>query len=160
MPNIFIEYRAEEHLVFGEDCHYYLDVPVFYNIENYLNERVQFLFDTGAYITIINRATSALFEFDRLPSIIDEFPLTGFAGSCNASVKVIPWMAIGGRLLKGVKVAIPHEVTKHNILGMNVLDYFKYFIDSESNKIFFSDNTKYKMPNELRCFEVLNISNI
>ena len=115
-------YRSEERLIFGKDCHYYIRLPVLRDTESFLNENVRFLVDTGAYITVINMATSSLLGFDDFVPIVDSFPLTGFAGSCNASLKEIPGIVIGGRLLKGVKVAIPHEETKHSILGLNVLE--------------------------------------
>ena len=159
MHDIPFSYRSKEQLIFGKDCHYYMSLPVLRNAENYLNENVRFLIDTGAYITVINIATSSMLGFDDLSSIVDSFPLTGFAGSCNASLKEIPGIVIGGRMLKGVKVAIPHEETKHNILGLNVLEHFNYLVDSENSIMYFNDNSEYKMPKELMSSAVMSVSN-
>jgi len=158
MHRLNYDYNTEDDLDFDESCHYYLDVPVLYDLKNYLNSTVQFLFDTGAYVTVLNNKTSLFFGFDKLPSVVEHFPLTGISGSCDASLKEIPGMVIGGRLLKGVKVAIPHDDTKYCILGLNVLDHFKYLIDSELCKVYFNDNPNYKMPNELKSAAVMNIS--
>ena len=135
MHKLLFKYRTEERLIFGDDYHYYLEIPVLYDSENHLNEKIHFLIDTGAFITVINKATSGLLTFDKLPSIVEGFSLTGFAGSCSASIKEIPGLVIGGRLIKGVRVAIPNETTKHNILGMNVLEHFVYLLDTENNNV-------------------------
>ena len=71
---------------------------------------------------------------------------------------MIPGMVIGGKILKGIKVAIPHDDTKYCILGLNVIEYFKYLFDSEDNRIYISDNKNYKMPSELMSASVLNVS--
>jgi predicted aspartyl protease len=158
MRDLKFRYTSEEALDFDNDYHYHLDVPVLFDRVNHLNKVVQFLLDTGAFITVLSKATSVRLEFDKLPSIVENFPLTGIAGSCNASLKEIPGMVIGGRLLEGVKIAIPHEDTKYNILGMNVLDHFNFLLDAENNKIYFNDNSRYKMPAELKSTAVLNVS--
>jgi predicted aspartyl protease len=160
MRDLTFRYRAEESLIFDEDCHYYLDIPVLCDLDYYLNRKVLFLLDTGAYITVISKATAMRLEFEKLPFLVESFPLTGIAGSCDASLKEIPGMVVGGRLLKGVKVAIPHEDTKYNILGMNVLDHFSFLVDAENNKIYFNDNSRYKMPDELKSAAVLTISDM
>jgi len=67
-------------------------------------------------------------------------------------------MVIGGKILKGVKVAIPHDDTKYCILGLNVIEYFKYLFDSEVNSIYLTENTNYKMPNDLMSASVLNVT--
>ena len=90
MHKLLLEFRAQERLIFGDDCHYYLEMPVLYDEENFLNEKVHFMIDTGAFITVINKATSGLLAFDKLPSIVEGFSLTGFAGKCTASIKEIP----------------------------------------------------------------------
>jgi len=151
-------YDAEDDLDFDESCHYYLDIPLLHDTDAFLNEPVQFLFDTGAYITVINKKTAILFGFDKLPSVVEHFPLAGISGFCDASLKEIPGMIIGGKVLKGVKVAIPHDDTKYCILGLNVLDYFKYLIDSEYKKVYFSNNPNYKMPDELKSASIMKVS--
>ena len=156
MHNLVYKYRAEENLFFLRRSHYHIDVPVLYDYNYRLNSKVRFLLDTGAYVTVINKKTSLRFGFDKITALIDDFPLTGISGSMDASLVEIPGMIFGDRTLKGVKVAIPHEDTKYCILGLNVLEHFKYLLDSEQNKIYFNDNPNYKIPDELKCAEVIN----
>jgi len=159
MHDMIFKYSSGETLIFDtESCHYYMDIPVLYNLETYVNKPIRFLFDTGAYVTVINKSTSLFFGFDKLSPVIEHFPLTGIAGSCDASLKMIPGMVIGGKIFKGIKVAIPHDDTKYCILGLNVIEYFKYIFDSEDNRIYISDNNNYKMPSELMSASVLNVS--
>ncbi|MCL2662403.1 MAG: retroviral-like aspartic protease family protein [Oscillospiraceae bacterium] len=158
MPDLKFKYRSEEQLFFLRRSHYHLDVPVIYSMEYRHNRIIRFLLDTGAYVTIINRETSLFLKLDALPVLIEDFPLTGLSGSIDASLIEIPGLVIGDRTLKSVKVAIPHEDTKYCILGLNVLEHFKYLLDSEHNKIYFTDNPNYKIPDELKCAEVLSYS--
>ena len=158
MHNLTFSYRSEEDLVFGVNYQYYLRVPVLCDLKHYTNRKIRFLVDTGAYITMINSRVSLRLGFDKLPSIVDDFPLTGIGGACKAALKEIPGMIIGDRTLKGVKIAIPHDETKYNILGLNVLEHFKFLIDTNLNKIYFCDNPNYRMPNELKCADVLTVS--
>jgi len=159
MPDLAYRYRSEENLVFLRRSHYHIDVPVLLDFKYRLNKRVLFLFDTGAYVTVINKETSLHLGFDKIPALIDDFPLTGLSGSIDASLIEIPGMIIGDRTLKGIKVAIPHEDTKYCILGLNVLEHFKYLLNSEHSKIYFKDNPNYKIPNELKSAEVLSYLN-
>ena len=158
MHDLIFSYRSVEDLVFGVNYQYYLRVPVLYDIDHYASRKIRFLVDTGVYVTMINNKVSLRLGFDKLPSIVDDFPLTGIGGACKAALKEIPGIIIGDRTLKGVKVAIPHDETKYNILGLNVLEHFKFLIDTNLSKIYFSDNPNYKMPNELKCADVLSIS--
>ena len=156
MVELLQKYRCKQELFFEEDKgQYYIEIPVIQNLGDYSNESVMFLLDTGAYITVLSENTAVALGFDKLPSVIDRFHLAGFAGACTASLKEIPGMIIGDRTLKGVKVAIPHEDTKYSILGMNVLEHFKFFVDTENTLIYFADNPKYKLPQEIKCAEVL-----
>ena len=156
MRDLTIKYRSEENLFFLRRSHYHLDVPVIFDLDYRLNRKVRFLLDTGAYVTVINKRTSLRFGFDKFPTVIKDFPLTGLSGSIDASLIEIPGMIIGDRTLKGIKVAIPHEDTKYCILGLNVLEHFNYLLDSEHSKIYFSDNPVYKIPDELKSAEVLS----
>ena len=157
MPKMTLEYDAVMPVSYEKDGHYHIFVPTFYELKNNANEKIDFVFDTGAFITVITRQTAIVFGFDKLPPR-NVFSLTGYTGSCLADVKAIPGIIIGGRRLEDVKVAIPHENSKHNLLGLNVLEYFNYFFDNENSKIYFSGNQKYKAPNELMCGKVYMLS--
>ena len=156
MHDLTYRYRSEENLVFLRRSHYHIELPVLLDFEYRLNRHVMFLFDTGAYVTVINKETSLFLGFDRITPLVDDFPLTGISGSLDASLIEIPGMIIGDRTLKGIKVAVPHEDSKCCILGLNVLEHFNYLLDSEHSKIYFNDNKKYKIPDELKSAEVLS----
>jgi len=136
---------------YKNDAHYYIAVPSFCSTTHYSNDKIDFVFDTGAYLTVITKVTALVFGYNRITPIQKNIPLNGFAGSATGDLKEIPGLVIGGRLLKGVKVAIPHIDTKDNILGLNVIEHFNYLIDSSKGKIYFAENLDYKIPQELKC---------
>ena len=59
-------YDSIEKLVLNEDSNYILNVPVFYEFDNYSNDRLDFVFDTGAFITVITKKDAAFFGFVNL----------------------------------------------------------------------------------------------
>jgi predicted aspartyl protease len=134
-------------------------VPTFYKNRDYSNRRTDFIFDTGAFITVITRNTAEKLGFIGLHTIIEDVPLSGFMGGCLSDIKEIPGFLIGGRFLDGVKVAVPRESTDTNILGLNVIEYFKYFVDTENDKIYFSVNPQPNIPDPFRCGEIRIITN-
>ena len=151
--NSAIDYRYEV------DGHRHVDVPLFFDKKSYSNLQVDFVFDTGAYLTVLTQLTAELFGFDKITPIQKNIPLTGFADSkCSGDLIEIPGMLIGGKRLVDVKVAIPYLDTEDDILGLNVLEYFNYLIDSSNDKIFFTDSNTYKPPDELGCGNVMIIN--
>jgi len=74
------------------------------------------------------------------------------------ALKEIPGFIIGGKKLTGVKVAVPHEDTEMDILGLNVLEYFKYFIDTEKDEIYFSENPTPEISEYLKAKKILALS--
>ena len=105
-------YRSAEKLEYRIDGHYYLSVPTFYTSDNYVNDLIRFIFDTGAFLTVINRDTAAAFGFDKIEAIHKNIPLSGFTGSGSGDLKEIPGMIKGGRRLEGVKVAVDQNHSK------------------------------------------------
>ena len=83
--------------------------------------------------------------------------MSGFIGGCLVDIMNIPGMIIGGRRLEGVKVAVPQVDTDTNILGLNVLENFKYLIESENDLIYFAQNPTPNIPEPLRCGKIHNI---
>jgi len=150
--NIAIDYKYEE------DGHRHVDVPLFYDKDSYSNEQVDFVFDTGAYLTVLTPLTAELFGFDKITPIQTNIPLAGFADSkCSGDLIEIPGMLLGGKRLVDVRVAIPYLDTEDDILGLNVLEYFNYLIDSTNDRIYFKDNLTYKPPKELACGKVTTV---
>ena len=151
-------YSAAERLSVVKDGHYHIRVPTFYEFDSFSNERLDYIFDTGAFITVLTR------EWATLLGLLDKFtiqtnvPLGGFAGSCLSDIKDIPGMIIGGHRLEGVKVAVPHVYTDVNILGLNVIELFKYHVDTENDMIYFADNPNPTIEESLRCGKVYTVS--
>ena len=153
VQSLSFNYNAVEKFKYS-DGHYHLLIPLFFSVKNYSNHRADFLFDTGAYLTVITRRTAVLFEFDKIRPVKEDISLNGFVGSCTGSLIEIPGMVLGGHRLTNVRVAVPHVDTKVNILGLNVLEHFNYLIDGENSLIYFSENKNYKLPIELACRDI------
>jgi len=160
MTNIIhFQYDAVENIVYEKiEGHYFLHLPAFFSTDGHANALISFVLDTGAYLTVISRDTATRFGFDKIPPINTNLPLSGFAGGCNADLVEIPGLIVGGRMLEGVKVAIPQEINGINLLGLNILEYFNYLIDSNNSKIYFAMNDNYKIPEILKCAKVRAIS--
>lgn len=152
------EYDSVENLTLEEDGHYHLRVPAFYEYDSHANYIVDFVFDTGAFLTVLTRSTATMLGFIDRFTVRPDIPLTGFSGGCRADLKEIPGLIIGGKRLTGVKVAVPHIDTDMDILGLNVLEYFKYFIDTEKDEICFSANPKPEISEYLQVKSILAIS--
>jgi predicted aspartyl protease len=133
-------------------------IPTFYEFGNYNNDRVDFIFDTGAFISVISRKEALIRGFDNSFATHTNVRLAGFSGSCHADILEIPGFVIGGRRLEGVKVAIPYADTDVNILGLNVIELFKYYIDTEKDEIYFAQNPTPSIPKQLYCNKIHLIS--
>jgi len=138
-----LEYRA--------DGHRHLMVPVFFKEGSHANDKVDFILDTGAYLTVLTLKTAVLFGFDKVTPLKKNIPLTGFAGFSIAGDLIEITMLIGNRKLSAAKVAIPYVNTTDNILSLNILEHFNYAIDNTNDKIYFADNPIYKAHQELKC---------
>jgi len=160
MPDVVeFKYNSAIDFKYEADGHRYVKVPIFFEEGSYSNDTVDFVFDTGAYLTVLTQKTARLFGFDKLTPISANIPLTGFADShCEGDLIEIPGMMIGGRLLEGVRVAVPYVSTEDDILGLNVLEHFCFLIDNANDKIYFTDNAVYKAPKELGCGRISAVS--
>jgi len=114
---------------------------------------IKLVLDTGAYLTVISRGTAIERGFDKLPK--KETRLYGFSGSVGADLVSIPGLRILGRTRTHVPVLIPHDMyivdpetgikkQTAEVLGLNVLEYYNYYIDSENERLYLSDNPNPK----------------
>jgi len=158
------QYDSSENILYREEeGHYYIPIPAFYAKESHANDTITFMLDTGAYLTVITPYTAEWFGFNKLTPINPDIILRGYAGECKAALVEIPGLVIGGKILDGVKVAIPKMteqsgINSVNILGLNVLEYFRYLIDSADCKMYFARNEDYKIPKELGCVNIRAVS--
>ena len=155
---LIFKYDSVENLTYESDGNYHILIPTFFEFGSYSNERVDFIFDTGAYITIISRSQAKIHGFDGAYTIQKNVPLSGFAGNCLTDIMKIPGFVIGGHRLEGVKVAVPHIDTDVNILGLNVIELFKYLINTETDDIYFALNPIPSIPEPLQCSKIYLLS--
>ena len=152
--SITLTYASVEHIEIGDDGHYHIHVPTFFEFGSFSNERIDYIFDTGAFITVLTIKAAKFLGFADKYTIRENVLLDGFTGSCLVDIKDIPGMVIGGRRLENVNVAVPHVDTDMNILGLNVIELFKYYIDTENDMIYFADNPTPSIEEQLRCGKV------
>ena len=152
--SLTFNYAAAERLIIEDDGHYHIQIPTFYEFGNFSNESIDYIFDTGAFITVLTLKVARFLGFADKYTIRANVTMDGFAGSCLTDIKDIPGMVIGGRRLESVKVAVPQVDTDMNILGLNVIELFKYYIDTENDMIYFADNPAPSIDKQLRCGKV------
>lgn len=61
--SITLKYEAVDNLTYEDDGNYHIYLPTFYEFGSYSNDVVDFVFDTGAYITVVTRQDAALLGF-------------------------------------------------------------------------------------------------
>jgi len=103
------------------------------------SDKIDFMYDTGAFLTVINREIYEWFGLHKLPR--KEVTISGYIGSTPGYMFQIPGLVIGKRLLSGVWAFTPKSKdVKQNLLGDNVIEYFRPFQDNLNNCFYFLDN--------------------
>ena len=123
--------------------HYYIDVLIV--SEGGTDDDYEtFMYDTGAYITVLCRNVYETHKFDALPRFA--FPMKGYGGGVSPGVVyTIPGLKIGRRLLTDVWAYTPDSYElEENILGANVIEYFMTVQDNDDDYIYFLDNANPK----------------
>jgi clan AA aspartic protease (TIGR02281 family) len=119
--------------------HYYVTILAVYSGRDAGNEKINFILDTGAFITVVSRDTAKLLGYNKLPRIVSK--IKGYTGEAPADFVRIPSLKILDTRITDVPVLIPHSSElKQNILGLNVLEYFNYYVDTCNNAIYLSLN--------------------
>ena len=105
------------------------------------SDKILFLFDTGAYITVINRRLYKWFNLEKLPRT--RVKISGYSGEADGYAFQIPGLIVAHKLLTGVWAFTPKSWKQElNILGENVLEYFMPFIDNPNDCIYFPANPR------------------
>ena len=110
---------------------------------------LKLILDTGAYMTVLSRGTAIKHGFDKLPKTVTSF--TGFGGSVAVDFIRIPGLLILGRLRQDVPVLVPHDMYRvdektgkpkqmQEVLGLNVLEYYNYFVNTENDRLYLQEN--------------------
>ena len=119
--------------------HFHITVLALYKDSDIDGTEIPFIFDTGAFITVISRDIANRFGYDKLPKKPGK--IIGYSGEVSADFVRIPSIKLLGPFLIDVPVLIPHSRDlKQNILGLNVLEYFNYYVDTENDKLYLSEN--------------------
>ena len=126
---------------------------------------IKFIYDTGAYITVINKERYEWFKLDKLPRW--ESSIGSYSGATAGYVFKIPGLVIAQRLLTGVWAFSPKgDGEKQNLLGDNVIEYFRSFHDTLNGCFYFIDNPEpnpYVSPDNgfsLACDSIMLIEEI
>jgi hypothetical protein len=126
-----------------------------------------FILNTGAYLSVIARGTAIDCGFDKLPKTATT--LFGFGGGIDVDYVRIPGLRILSRLHTDVPVLIPHDMYRTNpktgerrqmpeVLGLNILEYYNYYIDTEIDRIYLAENPNPRFYNKaLECGQVFTV---
>jgi len=118
--------------------HVYVNIPIVCEGSTDSDE-IRFVYDTGAYITVINRERYEKYKLDTLPR--KEVIMNGYNGLSPGYIFQIPGLVIGQRLLTGVWAFSPKSGDiKQNLLGDNVIEYFIPIQDNHNDCLYFPDN--------------------
>jgi len=91
--------KTKHEFVRGKDGHIYIRVPIV--CEGSSNEDlIPFIYDTGAFITVLNRDRYDHFKLYNLEHRVTT--LHGYAGGTQGYLYKIPGLRIGNRLVCGV----------------------------------------------------------
>ena len=118
--------------------HNYLDIPIVCKGSTE-KDTINFVYDTGAYLTVVNRDTYEWFNLNKLPRT--KLAIKSYDGTTPGYLFQIPGLMIGGTLLTGIWAFTPEnrEITQ-NLLGDNVIEYFKPYQDNQNDCIYFIEN--------------------
>jgi hypothetical protein len=125
---------------------------------------IKFILDTGAFMTVISRGTAIRRGFDKLPK--RKTTLFGFGGGIDVDFVRIPGLLLLGKLRTDVPVLIPHDIYRihpktgekkqlPDVLGLNILEYYNYYIDTENDRLYLKDNPNQRFyRDELKSGQV------
>jgi len=102
---------------------------------------IDFIYDSGAYLTVVNRDIYEWHKLNELPR--RKIVIKSYDGTTPGYLFQIPGLVIGGRLLTGIWAFTPeNKEIKQNLLGDNVIEYFRPFQDNLNDCIYFIENPK------------------
>ena len=102
------------------------------------------LIDTGAFITMLSKATA---EENGYPIIQSQgCKISGFSQKeLLCDLRKIPIMVFCGYMVKDVIIATPHDdnVLVSEVLGMNILENFDFGINQDKREIFLNQRVSF-----------------
>ena len=161
LPTLNRKMRLEYNRIKGQ---IYLQIPIICEGSTD-SDKILFMYDTGAYLTVINRERYEWFNLNKLPC--KEAKISGYVGSTPGYVFQIPGLVIGQRLLTGVWAFTPKSIdVKQNLLGDNIIEYFIPIQDNSNDCFYFPDNPNpepYVHPNtnfSLACDGIMYVGDV
>jgi len=101
---------------------------------------IDFIYDSGAYLTVVSRDAYEWHNLNDLPR--KKITIKSYDGATPGYLFQIPGLMVGGKLLTGIWAFTPESKDiKQNLLGDNVIEYFRPFQDNLNNCIYFIENS-------------------
>jgi len=120
------------------NCHAYLELNIVCKGSTE-SDTIRFIYDTGAYLTVLNKEVYEWFNLDNLSRT--EATIGGYNGTTPGYLFQIPGLKVGEKLLTGIWAFSPRsDEIKQNLLGDNVIEYFRPFQDNLNDCIYFLEN--------------------
>ena len=121
------------------DEQYRLYTTIYRDTEKSKVGLIDFIYDSGAFLTVINKERYETLGLDRLPRI--EHYINGYTGKAPGYYFQLPWIQLGGEDLPYVWAFSPKSgELSQNLLGTNVIERFRIFQDNETDCFFFIKN--------------------
>jgi hypothetical protein len=118
---------------------YRLFVAIYRDVEKTKKGVIDFIYDSGAFLTVINKERYETLGLDTLPRI--EHYIHGYTGKANGYYFQLPCLQIGGQDLSYMWAFSPKSgELKQNLLGTNIIERFRVFQDNEEDCFFFLSN--------------------
>jgi hypothetical protein len=122
-----------------ENGQYRLYVTIFRDVSKSKMGVVDFIYDSGAFLTVINKERYETLGLSKLPRV--EHFIYGYTGKADGYFFQVPWFLIGGEELQYVWAFSPKSgELSQNLLGTNVIEEFNIFQDNEHDCFYFMPN--------------------
>lgn len=122
-----------------ENGQYRIFLTIFRDTDKSKTGLVDFIYDSGAFITVINKERYETLGLCNLPRV--EHYISGYTGKAEGYYFQIPWLRIGGEDLPFVWAFSPKSGDlSQNLIGTNVIERFRIFQDNEDDCFYFISN--------------------
>ena len=107
---------------------------------NYVSKEegsIDFIHDTGAFISTLSRDQYELLDFDKINADRHNVELGSYNSVSKGLVFTLPFLFVANFTVKNVQVFVPYSYNNtQNLLAMNVLGLFNQYIETNTSSIF------------------------